>query len=59
MLEDAGVHQSAVARVLGHTIEDITFGVYSEKPMDGPGLKRLAAVVEEIRYAGLRIEAAQ
>jgi hypothetical protein len=33
----------------------MSFGVYSS----GPGLKRLAAVVEEIEYPGLKIPAAK
>jgi len=32
--------------VLGHAIAGMSYGVYSS----GPGLKRLAAIVEEIRY---------
>jgi hypothetical protein len=34
-----------------HTIPGMTFGVYST----GPGLKRLAGVVEAIEYPGLRL----
>lgn len=45
-LEQAGVAQTDAARVLGHAIEGMSYGVYST----GPGLKRLAAVVEEIHY---------
>jgi integrase len=45
-LDQAGVAQTDAARVLGHDIPEMTFGTYST----GPGLKRLAAVVEEIRY---------
>jgi integrase len=45
-LEQAGVALTDAARVLGHAIEGMSYGVYST----GPGLKRLAAVVEEIRY---------
>jgi integrase len=48
-LEQAGVAQTDAARVLGHDIPEMTFGTYST----GPGLKRLAAVVEEIRYEGI------
>jgi hypothetical protein len=40
---------------LGHTIDEETFGTYST----GPGLKRLAAVVEEIAYPGLKLPQAQ
>jgi hypothetical protein len=36
---------------LGHTIAGMSYGTYSS----GPGLKRLAAVVEEIAYPGLRL----
>src|SRR5262249_2221127 len=45
-LERAGVPQTDAARVLGHAIEAETYGTYST----GPGLKKLAAVVEEISY---------
>jgi integrase len=45
-LEQAGVAQTDAARVLGHAIEGMSYGVYST----GPGLKRLAAVVEEVHY---------
>jgi integrase len=48
-LEQAGVAQTDAARVLGHAIEGMSYGVYSS----GPGLKRLAAVVEEVRYEAL------
>jgi integrase len=53
-LEGAAVSKTDAARVLGHTIEGETFGVYSS----GPGLKRLAAVVEEIAYPGLKLHGA-
>ena len=46
-LEAAAVSQTDAARVLGHAIEGMSYGVYSS----GPGLKRLAAVVEEISYS--------
>jgi len=45
-LEAAAVSQTDAARVLGHAIEGMSYGTYSS----GPGLIRLAAVVEEIRY---------
>jgi hypothetical protein len=45
------VSQTDAARILGHTIPGMTFGVYST----GPGLKRLAGVVEAIEYPGLRL----
>jgi hypothetical protein len=48
-LEAAAVSQTDAARVLGHTISGMSYGVYSS----GPGLKRLAAVVEE--YPGLKL----
>jgi integrase len=45
-LEQAAVSQTDAARVLGHTVAGMSYGVYST----GPGLKRLAAVVEAITY---------
>ena len=45
-LETASVSQTDAARVLGHAIEGMSYGVYST----GPGLKKLAAVDEEISY---------
>jgi integrase len=53
-LESAGVSQTDAARVLGHAVSGMSYGVYST----GPGLKRLAAVVEEIRYEGLKLPVA-
>ena len=50
-LEAAAVSQTDAARVLGHTIPGMSYGVYSS----GPGLKRLAAVVEAIEYPGLKL----
>jgi integrase len=50
-LEAAEVSQTDAARVLGHTIPGMSYGTYST----GPGLKRLAAVIEEINYPGLVI----
>jgi integrase len=50
-LEAAAVSQTDAARVTGHAIEGMTYGTYSS----GPGLKRLAAVVEEIAYPGLQL----
>jgi integrase len=47
-LEAAAVSQTDAARVLGHTIEGESYGIYSS----GPGLTRLAAVVEAIAYTG-------
>jgi integrase len=54
-LEAAAVSDTDTARVLGHAVKGMSFGVYSS----GPGLKRLAAVVEEIEYPGLKIPAAK
>jgi integrase len=45
-LEAAAVSQTDAARVLGHAIAGESYGTYSS----GPGLKRLAAVVEAIEY---------
>jgi integrase len=45
-LESAGVSETDAARVLGHTIPGMSYGVYST----GPGLKRLAGVIEAIEY---------
>jgi integrase len=50
-LDRAQLRESDVARVLGHAHEGETFGTYSE---EGPGLKIVAAVVEQITYEGLR-----
>jgi integrase len=47
-LEAAGVSQTDAARCLGHAISGESYGTYST----GPGLKRLAAVVEAIEYPG-------
>ncbi len=52
VLEIAGVPQSDAARVLGHTVEGMTYGNYSQP---GPGLIRVKTVVEKIKYEGLRI----
>jgi hypothetical protein len=54
-LEAAAVSQTDAARVLGHTVAGMSYRVYSS----GPGLKRLAAVVEEIAYPGLAIPKAE
>jgi integrase len=50
-LDAAEVSQSDAARVLGHAVAGMSFGTYSQA---GPGLKRVAAVVERIEYEGLR-----
>jgi integrase len=52
VLDVAGVSQTDAARVLGHTIEGMSYGNYSQ---GGPGLKRVAGVVEQIAYEGLRL----
>ena len=46
-LDAAELRQSDVARVLGHVVEGMSFGIYSQ---GGPGLKIVAATVERIRY---------
>jgi integrase len=51
-LRVAGVPQEDAARVLGHAVAGMSYGTYAQA---GPGLKRVAAVVEMIRYEGLRI----
>src|SRR5262245_15126517 len=51
-LDVAGVPQSDTARVLGHAVAGMSYGTYSQA---GPGLKRVAAVVEQIAYDGLRL----
>jgi integrase len=51
-LRVAGVPQEDAARVLGHAVAGISYGTYAQA---GPHLKRVAAVVEEIRYDGLRL----
>jgi integrase len=49
-LDAAGVPQSDVAAIVGHE-RGFTFDVYSA----GPGLARLAGIVEKVEYSGLRI----
>jgi integrase len=51
-LDAAGVPQSDAARVLGHAVAGMSYGTYSQA---GPGLKRVAATVEQITYEGLRL----
>jgi integrase len=51
-LDAAGVPQSDAARVLGHAVAGMSYGTYSQA---GPGLKRVAAVVEQVTYEGLRL----
>jgi integrase len=51
-LDAAGVPQSDAARVLGHAVAGMSYGTYSQA---GPGLKRVAGVVEQIAYDGLRL----
>ena len=48
----AAVAWPLAARVLGHAVRGMSYGTYSQA---GPGLKRVAAVVEDIKYEGLRI----
>jgi integrase len=48
----AAVPQSDAARVLGHAVEGESYSTYSQP---GPGLKRVAAVVEQITYPGLKV----
>jgi integrase len=51
-LDTAGEPQPDISRVLGHTIEGMSLGTYSHA---GPGLKRVAAVIEQIKYEGLHL----
>jgi integrase len=51
-LDAAAVPQSDAARVLGHAVAGMSYGTYSQA---GPGLKRVAATVEQITYEGLRL----
>jgi integrase len=50
-LDRGEVRSTDAARILGHEVEGMTFGQYSE---EGPGLKVIAGVVEQITYEGLR-----
>jgi integrase len=50
-LRRAGVQESDIAALLGHEDERITSRVYGH---NGPGLKRLRQVVEQLTYKGLR-----
>jgi integrase len=50
-LENAGTSQSDAARLAGHKVKGITFGLYS-----GRELQRLAGIVERIKYDGLQID---
>jgi integrase len=54
-LRKAGIAEDDRAALLGHEDEHITSSVYGQH---GPGLKRLAAVVEAIEYPGLRLPTA-
>jgi integrase len=49
-LRVAGVPQEDSAPVLGHAVKGETYGTYAQ---GGPGLIRLRAVVQEIKYEGL------
>jgi integrase len=51
VLDIAGVPEADIARILGHNIPGMSLGNYSA---GGPGLKRVAGVVEQIEYPGLR-----
>jgi integrase len=51
-LDNAKESKNDIARVLGHAVEGISLETYSH---EGPGLKRVAAVVEAIQYEGLRL----
>jgi integrase len=51
-LDAADVRQSDAARILGHAVAGMSYGTYSQA---GPGLKRVAAVIEQITYEGLRL----
>jgi integrase len=50
-LRRAGIQESDIAALLGHEDERITSRVYGH---NGPGLKRLREVVEQLTYKGLR-----
>jgi integrase len=52
VLDNAKESKNDIARVLGHAVEGISLETYSH---EGPGLKRVAAVVEAIQYEGLRL----
>jgi integrase len=54
VLEIAGVSQTDAARVLGHSIEGMSYGTYSQP---GPGLIRVKDLVEKIKYEGLTVGA--
>jgi integrase len=51
-LRRAGAQESDIAALLGHEDERITSRVYGH---NGPGLKRLRQVVEQLTYKGLRL----
>ena len=51
-LRRAGIQESDIAALLGHEDERITSRVYGH---NGPGLKRLKEVVEQLTYKGLRL----
>ena len=50
-LENAGVPELDAARLTGHKIKTMSYGVYS----GGPDLTRLATVVERIEYKELSL----
>jgi integrase len=51
-LDRAGVSEVDAARILGHRVAGMSFGLYSQ---GGPGLARLRAVVEKVGYPGFRL----
>ncbi len=50
-LENAGVPELDAARLLGHRVKTMSYGVYS----GGPDIARLAEVVERIEYKELKL----
>jgi integrase len=52
VLRKAGIPEDDRAALLGHKEKHITSRIYGH---DGPGLKRLAGIVEAITYPGLKI----
>jgi integrase len=51
-LETAGIPENEAARILGHEVKTITYGLYSE----GVKLSKLAEVIEVINYPDIRPE---
>jgi integrase len=52
-LERAAVVETDASRILGHLIKGMSYGTYSS----GPGLKRLQAEVEKIKFPGVKVPA--